>query len=420
MDYFDMDLGLNDEDRALRQAAHKFAGEVMRPAARELDRMSPEEAVAEDSPVWPFLRRAYELGYHKALLPEAFGGLGLTPVQAHLVQEELAWGSFGFAAFLASAGFASNLAWMTGDEELIDRFGRPFCECTDGSIIGCWGVTEPDHGSDLMGMGEAFYTSPRVQGSMRARLQGDEWVINGQKVAWVSGAPIATHALVHLQTDLSKGMEGWGICIVPLDAEGASRGKPLDKVGQRELSQGELFFEEVRIPRKWMVVGAEVYPETTQGILAQTNLMMATWATGLARAAYEEALRYAKERVQGGRPLIEHYSMKQRIFEMFSRVETCRALSRAVVKLNMSIANPFLEYSLSAKTRCTQMCLENAHDAVQILGGNGLSKEYETEKFFRDARATLIMDGCNEVVARMGGWLLSETYPRSHTQVIHP
>ena len=114
-----------------------------------------------------------------------------------------------------------------------------------------------------------------------------------------------------------------------------------------------------------MVVDAEVYTETTQGILAQTNLMMATWATGLARAAFEEALRYAKERVQGGRPLIEHYSMKQRIFEMFSRVETCRALSRAVVKLNMSISNPFLEYSLSAKTRCTQMCLENAHDPHQ-------------------------------------------------------
>jgi len=420
MDYFDMDLGLSDEDRALKEAAHKFAAEVMRPAAREMDRMSAEEAVAEGSPVWPFLGRAYELGYHKALLPEAFGGLGLTPVQAHLVQEELAWGSFGFAAFLASAGFASNLAWMTGDEELIDRFGRPFCECTDGSVIGCWGVTEPDHGSDLMGIGEEFYTSPRIQGSMRARLEGDEWVINGQKAAWVSGAPLATHALLHLQTDLSKGMDGWGICIVPLDAEGASRGKPQDKVGQRELSQGELFFEEVRIPRKWMVVGAEVYPETTQGILAQTNLMMATWATGLARAAYEEALRYSKERIQGGRPLIEHYSMKQRIFEMFSRVETCRALSRAVVKLNMSIANPFLEYSLSAKTRCTQMCLENAHDAVQILGGNGLSKEYETEKLFRDARATLIMDGCNEVVARMGGWLLSENYPRSRTQIIHP
>jgi len=238
MDYFDMDLGLSDEDRALKEAAHKFAAEVMRPAAREMDRMSAEEAVAEGSPVWPFLGRAYELGYHKALLPEAFGGLGLTPVQAHLVQEELAWGSFGFAAFLASAGFASNLAWMTGDEELIDRFGRPFCECTDGSVIGCWGVTEPDHGSDLMGIGEEFYTSPRIQGSMRARLEGDEWVINGQKAAWVSGAPLATHALLHLQTDLSKGMDGWGICIVPLDAEGGLPGEAPGQGGAEGAESG--------------------------------------------------------------------------------------------------------------------------------------------------------------------------------------
>jgi len=412
MDYFDVNLGLTEEDNALRDAAHKFAAEVMRPIAKQMDLMSAQEAVAADSPFWTFLKKAYELGYHKALYPEAVGGLGLTPLQAHLVQEELAWGSFGFAAMLASAGFASNFACLTGDEELIERFGKPFFDCTDGSVFGCWAVTEPDHGSDLLGFGEPFFTSGKVQANARAVPEGNEWVINGQKSAWVSGAPIATHVFLHLQVDLSRALEGFGICIVPLDHKGVSKGKPLEKIGQRELCQGEIFFDDVRIPKKWMVVDADRYMPTWQYILCHTNLMMAVWATGLARAAFEEALAYTKERVQGGRPLIEHYTTKQRLFEMFSRLETCRALSRAVANLNLTLPNPVLEYSLVAKTRCTQICLENAHDAVQILGGNGLTKEYYTEKLFRDARASLIMDGINEVMARLGGWLLAENYPR--------
>ncbi len=122
-----------------------------------------------------------------------------------------------------------------------------------------------------------------------------------------------------------------------------------------------------------------------EGILALANAWMATWATGLARAAYEEALTYCKERVQGGRPLAEHYSIKQRIFEMFARVETCRALSRAAINLNMNIAPGFPEYSMAAKITATQLCLDNASDAIQLLGGNGLSKEYLPEKLFRDA-----------------------------------
>jgi len=390
MDYLDMNLDLSQEDIALREAAHKFAAEVMRPIARQIDLMSATEAVAADSPFWTFLKKAYELGYHKALYPEAVGGLGLTPLQTHL----------------------ANFACMTGDGELIERFGKPFFDCTDGSCFGCWAVTEPDHGSDVLGLDEPFYYSPKIQGSIKAVPEGNEWVINGQTSAWVTGAPVASHVFLHLQADLSKGLEGFGICIVPLDLKGVAKGKPIEKIGQRDLCQGEIFFDDVRVPKKWMVVGSDRYVQTWPVILCLTNLGMGTWATGLARAAFEEALTYSKERVQGGKPIIEHYTTKQRLFETFSRVETCRALSRAVAIMNLTRQNPVLEYSLVSKTRCTQLCLDNAHAAVQILGGNGLSKEYYTEKLFRDARATLIMDGLNEISARSGGWLVSQHYPR--------
>jgi len=416
MEYFDISLQLTDEDIELRNAAHKFAEEVMRPIAKQLDRMSPEEVVAAGSPLWTFLRKAYELGYHKILLPEVYGGLGLTPTQIHLINEELAWGSFGLSVLLGVCAFPFFAACLTGDEGLIEEFVAPFCACTDGSMRGCWAITEPEHGSDYLAY-ESFFRDPKIRGNVQARLVGDEWVISGQKSAWVSGGSIATHALLFCQIDPSQGMAGGGICVCPLDRPGVSRGKPLRKMGQRDLNQGEIYFDEVRIPRHYMFCEPDFYSQMLEMILSSANAAMSIFATGCARAAFEEALKYAKERVQGGAPIVQHRSMRQRLFEMFAKVETCRALSRAVVNLNFNVSPPLPEYSLAAKTRCTQMCFEVAHEAVQILGGNGLTEEYLTEKLFRDARASLIEDGTNEALLAAGGHIVAQTYPRSAAEV---
>jgi alkylation response protein AidB-like acyl-CoA dehydrogenase len=417
MEYFDVNLDLTNEDLALKAAANKFAREVMRPVAKKLDEMTPEAAIAENSPLWTFLRKAYELGYHRMLLPAQVGGMGLNPLQANIVTEELGWGSFGLGVQIAVCSFTAMGAAITGSEELIREFTIPFCECTDGSLRGCWGATEPDHGSDIIGMGEPIFYDPKVRCNCTAKRDGDEWVINGQKSAWVSGGTISTHCLLHVQTDPSKGMAGWSVIVVPMDLPGVSKGKPLNKIGQRDLNQGELFFQDVRVPAKNLVVGPDLYESVMEGFLTNANVWMASWATGLARAAFEEAFDYCKERVQGGRLLMEHYSIKQRIFEMFARVETCRALTRAAANLNFNIAPGFPEYSMAAKTTATQMCLENANDAIQLLGGNGLSKEYLPEKLFRDARASLIEDGNNEILARHGGHTLFRTYPRSRSSI---
>jgi alkylation response protein AidB-like acyl-CoA dehydrogenase len=417
MEYFDVNLNLTDEDLALKEAAHKFAKEVMRPTAKALDAMTPEEAIAKSSPLWPFLEKAYELGYHKTLLPEQVGGMGLNPLQLNMVLEELGWGSFGLACQIAVCSFAALGPVLTGNMELIKEFTIPFCECTDGSIRGCWGGTEPDHGSDIIGMGEPIFYEPSVRCNCTAKRDGDDYVINGQKAAWVSGGTVSTHSLLHVQTDPSKGLAGWSVFVVPMDLQGVTKGKPLDKIGQRDLNQGELFFEDVRVPSKDCVVGPDMYEPYIEGLLTSANILMASWATGLARAAFDEAFAYCKERVQGGRPLMEHYSIKQRIFQMFARVETCRALARAAANLNLNIAPGFPEYSMAAKTTATELCLQNAHDAIQLLGGNGLSKEYLPEKLFRDARATLIEDGNNEILARHGGNTLFQTYPRSRDTI---
>jgi acyl-CoA dehydrogenase len=412
MKYFDMNLNLSEDDIALRDAARQFAEEVMRPVAKQLDRMSAEEGIAPDSPLWPFLEKAYSLGYHKILLPEYYGGLGLSPLQIHIVYEELGWGSFGLSVLLAIVCFPFYCMCMINNDEMIEKFVKPFCDCTDGSIRGCWAITEPEHGSDVIAVGEEYFSSPKMKGNIRAKLDGDEYVISGQKSAWVSGGTISTHALLHVQIDSSKGFAGNGVCVIPLDLPGISKGKALEKMGQRDLNQGEIYFDEVRIPKEYMFVTPDFYVEILDIILAAANLCMASWSVGLARAAFDEALAYSKERIQGGRPLIEHYTTKQRIFDMFARVETARAISRTAINLNLNISPPHVEYSLVAKTQCTEMAFKNTHEAIQLHGANGLTREYSTEKLFRDARSTLIEDGNNETLSRHGGHILMETYPR--------
>ena len=411
MDYLDLDLNLTDEDRNIREYSHKFAKDVMRPISRQLDEMEPDQVIAEGSPLYTFFEKAYELGFHMGDFPEAFGGAGCTPLQAQIAEEELGWGSFGLCILLGGAGMPARAALMSGNPELIEEFVVPFCNCRDGSIRGCWAVNDPDHGSDNLGFGEDFFT--KVRSTTRAKRDGDHWIISGQKAAWISGAATATHVLSWVEIDPSKGLAGQGAAIIPMDLPGCSRGKPLRKIGMRDLNQTEIYFDEVRIPKRYMVIdNPDKYELLGTQFLVAANMMMAIEATGLARAAFEEAFNFCRERVQGGRLLIEHYSMKQRLFAMFARVETCRAIARRVAAANMRLFPGFTEYAMVAKTTATEMAFQNAHEAIQIFGASGITKEYLVEKLFRDARMSLIADGNNEVLQRYGGQLLMQHYPR--------
>lgn len=414
MDYFDLNMNLSSEDIALREAASKFAREVMRPISIKLDTMTPEEAFAKGSPYWDFMRQAYQLGYHKLPFPEDFGGPGLNPLQIQIVMEELAWGSFGLTLALNTSLDAAVA--MAGTEEHIKEFTIPYCQCTDGSYIGCWAITEPDHGSDTVMAGYPSFRDPNIPAQCRARLDGDDYVINGQKAAWVSAGPLANHILLMCQIDPSKGHAGSGIFIFSLDRPGVSLGKPLNKLGARDLCQGEVYFDNVRVPQKYLIVGPENYEAALEAHLCLTLPMVGTWATGLARAAFDEALAYARERVQGGKRLIEHSSIQLKIFDMFRKVEASRQICRAAFVYNWS--QPFtpekraIEYSMAAKTFATQASLDVTSDAIQILGGNGISKEYVVEKLFRDARTTLICDGANDTLSVAGGYKIAKVYPR--------
>ena len=417
MDYLDIDLELTDADLELKSATHRFAKEVMRPVAKELDAMSPEEYIADGSPFWDFMKEAYKLGYHTILLPDWIGGMGLSPKQQCIVLEELGWGSFGLGVQLAVASFGALGALYTNNDELIDEFAKPFADCKDGSIRACWLGTEPDHGTDIIPTPESWYRSPKMKGNCRAKKDGSDWIINGQKSSWVSGGSVATHVWGHIQVDQSQGFAGCICAVFPLDLPGVTFGKPLDKLGQRDLIQGEIFFDNVRIPERYVIVEPDFYTEIFELFLTNANLWMSMWATGLARAAYEEAFKYSHERVVGLKPLKDHFFTKIRMFELFRRVEVCRAITRRAAELNFTVTPGFMEYSVVAKTTATEMALENAHDCVQLFGGNGIAKEYLPEKLYRDARMALIEDGTNEMLRADGGWKLYESYPRQRSEI---
>ncbi|MBI5586596.1 MAG: acyl-CoA/acyl-ACP dehydrogenase [Deltaproteobacteria bacterium] len=404
--YLDLNLNLTDEQIALKEGIHRFAKEVLRPASIELDALaSPEEVLASETFQRVF-RQAYELGYHTVLISDGYGGLGLEPLEVHIALEEMGWGSAGWAIGIGVACFPAFMGGVVPEEKIIDEIITPFCENQDASIIGCWAITEPDHGSDMLMGGTPYFENPACAGRVRARKDGDEWIISGQKAAWVSNGTIATQALCYLNIEPEKGPAGGGIAVIPLNLPGVSKGKPLNKMGQRDLNQGEIFFDEVRIPAEFMLCDAESYPAMLDITLATANAAMGAIFTGVARSAYELALDYARERVQGGRPIIGHQAVQQKLFHMFTKVETARQLSRAAMIYNYNMTPPATQYSIASKVYCTQAAFEVASEAIQLFGGNGLSKEYPVEKIFRDARAALIEDGSNDILAITAGAML--------------
>ncbi len=219
----DLEVNLTDQEREIRDTVRKFAQEVMRPAGTALDRLSdPADVIAPDSVLWQVMSKYADLQLNMLDL----GNPDFTPLEQGrlrcLVFEELGWGDAGLAISLGVAGFHRMFAQMSGNPALIERFAGP-----DSKEIGCWAVTEPDHGSDTLAFTEPHFGDPKIRPNCVAHREGDEYVIDGQKAAWVSNGNIATVAALFCTVDPSLGFKGGGFCLVPIDLPGVSRGKPL-------------------------------------------------------------------------------------------------------------------------------------------------------------------------------------------------
>ena len=419
---------LTDEERLIKETFHRFAEEVMRPAARELDRMSPAERIAPGSPYFEVTSRYRALGYHRSMLPtddQEGGGAGaeISALGQAVMLEELGWGSLGLATALGVSALPFALLARFGTESLKERILPQWlaAEAQPGAVHlhGCWGATEPDHGSDFI----SWLRSPAKMGPARAQVtatrEGEEWILSGQKAAWVSSAPVATHCALHAQVAGGKHLEDGLLAFVPLDLPGVRKGPPVAMLGARDDPQGELFFESVRIPADHVLVApGPFYPIFVDQLLCMTSASIANIAVGLARAAFEEALAFARDRVQGGSVIAEHKNIQLTLYAMFEKVETARSYARGALchlrertRGDVPLASP--RHTRAAQIYAKRIAFEVAHDAVQVCGAYGLSEEALVEKLFRDARSLLIEDGTLEVLALDASRDLIANYEKS-------
>ena len=392
---------LAKEEQDLLDGVHRFAAEVMRPIGERLDRMTPADVIAQDSPLWQVFADFGRLGIGVDQL------LAFEPAQAAkvlcLILEELGWGDSGLASSLGVSMFPRWMAASFGHQHLL--------ELAPASKIGCWATTEPGHGTDQLDPGRQIFHAKGEYGrpDCAATLSDDRVVINGRKADWISNGTIAEVCILYCAADTGRGPDPQRGCvvIVPLDTPGVSRGAPLDKLGQRALNQGAVIFDNVVLPVSNVLAGPDDYKRAAYQVLSIGNACMGAIFAGTARAAYELALDYARERTQGGVPIAAHQSVAYRLFHMYRKVEAARALARRAMLYNFTRPVPALQAAMAAKVTGTQAAFEVASEAVQIFGGAGIRRGQPIEKIFRDARLSMIEDGCNEVLAIKGGMYLA-------------
>lgn len=399
MDYQQLPLSgleapLNEMEQMIQDNVHHFAQTVLRPAGALLDQMTPEQVIAPDSILWDVLKKSELLGLSITAMAE------LPPLERvklfAIASEELAWGDAGLAGAILVNHFPVIYSLLADNLEMAH-----FCE----GKMGCWGITEPEHGSDMIDGNAAVAAANGSYGrpSCVARIVGDKIIVNGQKSAWVSGAMTAEVCALYCHVEEDGKTRPGVALIVPLDLTGVSRGKSLDKMGFRAMNQGELYFDNVEVPISHLLAGPDTYQDLVYRTLCEANPHVAATAVGLARAAFEHALEYAHQRKQGGVAIIQHTNVRLRLFEMFRKIEAARALTRRVMDFNATAPRPSMLASTSAKVTATQTAFEVASEAMQIFGGNGVTKEYPMEKLLRDARASMVADGLNEILGMKGG-----------------
>lgn len=399
MSFVDIEVGMTDEHRMFQEAIRKFCDEVVRPAEIALDKLvDPEEVHAHDSVLWDVVQQYRDLGYHTMFIPEKFGGMGVTdPLYYSILLEEMAWAGYGFALILPGMMLHVPFALASGDAEIIDRFVTKYlAEKDPRKVRPCIPIIEPNVGSDIVRSMDPS-VDPNV-GECVAKLEGDEYVINGPKSLWVSHASYASVGVVNVRVISPEG-NGRGTCLVPLDDDtGVIRGKAVDKMGSRVDNQAELIFEDVRIPKKYMIYGPDTYAKAWTSQLTGLNCFFSTVCVGIGQAALEEAEKYARERIQSGGPLIEQQGIKLKLAEMFLLQEASRAIARRAVRYNFMNPAGSLSHAASAKVFCSEACFKLASEALQIHGSAGITKEYPIEKIFRDARTTTIADGASDTL----------------------
>ncbi len=367
-----IDFSLTEEQQLLQKTARDFSRDVIRPASVHHDETGeyPHKV----------LQAAWDLGLMNAHIPEKYNGLGLGVLDACLIAEESAWGCTGIGTAMEANTLAQCPLIVADDPDINKRFLAPMNEELQ---MAAYGVTEPGAGSDVKGI------------KTTARKVGDEYVINGAKM-WITNASVAQWFFVLAYTDREAGHRGMTGFVVPADTPGITVGRKEKNLGQRASDTRGITFEDVVVPAK-----NRLGPEGKGWMLAMSAFdhsrpIVAAAAVGLARAAMEHAISYAKERKTFGKPIASHQAVSFKIADMAKNIQAARLLVwLSGWKIDQGERNT-LEASM-AKCMAADVAMQTALDTVQIHGGYGYNTEYPVEKLMRDAKIFQIYEGTSEI-----------------------
>jgi acyl-CoA dehydrogenase len=367
-------FALTDEQKELRALAREFAEKEVRPKAAEYDehQTHPADVVA----------KAHELGLMNLHLPESLGGPELSVFDGMLVGEELYWGCSGIGTSILGNGLAAGPLLVAGTEEQKRDWLAPLVA---EPVLGCFGLSEPGAGSDVSGI------------QTTAVRSGDQYRINGSKM-FITNAGHASWMVCFASTDRSQGHRGLSAFVVPMDAEGVTIEKHLDKMGQRATDTSAVAFQDVVVPAANRLGGEGDGFKIAMQTLDITRPGTAIGAVGVAQAAYELAVDYARERVQFGTPIAMNQGVSFLVADMATEIEAARLLCwQAAWMIDQGHGRRATKYSSFAKRFGADTAMKVTTDAVQVFGGYGYIKEYPVEKLMRDAKLFQIYEGTSQI-----------------------
>jgi len=369
-------MKLSEEIVAIQDMAKKFVQKEILPRVEDDER---EHRFQGD-----IVRKMGELGFFGCPIPEAYGGSGLGFLAHAVVTEEIAKisGSLRAAFNMQTMGNAREIFQYGTDEQKEAYVGK----FVSAEYLGCIGITESNAGSDVASM------------KTKAEKRGDRYILNGSKT-WITYAQVADAGVVYAYTDPSKPYKGMSAFIVDLHTKGVSTGPTAQKLGWQACPTGELFFDDVEVPVENLLGGEEGRGFTLcMGSLNNTRLTAAAGGVGAAQGLVDEAIKYAKEREQFGRPIGGYQMVQEELARMVVETEAARLLTyRCAMQKDDGVLNNALETSMAKYYAC-DVASRVADGALRILGAYGYSSEYPVERMLRDAKLPQILEGSANIL----------------------
>jgi alkylation response protein AidB-like acyl-CoA dehydrogenase len=377
MDYF-----LNEDQAMIKDLARQIAEEKIVPAREELDEK-------EEFP-WEIMNVLAQSDLFGLFISEEYGGLGKGCFELSLAVEELSRACLGVATTYAANALGTYPMILFGSEEQKKTY---LPDIAAGKRLVAFGLTEANAGSDAAGI------------QTTAKLEGNEYVLNGTK-QWITNGGEAEIYTIIAMTDKSKGARGASAFIVEKGTPGFQFGKKEKKMGIRTSSTRELIFDNCRIP-KHNIIGKEGLGFIiAMRTLDNARAGVGAQGVGVAQGAFEEAVKFARQRVQFGHPIISFQAIQHMLADMATEIEAARALVYAVARYADSGVKDFTKESAMAKVFATDMAMRVTTNAVQVMGGSGYMREYPVEKMMRDAKILQIYEGTNQIQRNVIGQAL--------------